>query len=264
MGRDELLLGLATARGEAAGELLEHLEGALPVSEVAQDVGISEFEARLALYLLERSGQVRIAEPGDAKKAGKQRGKKRQRESGERKPIELKLPDWMSEVLKGDRAQPKAKPKLDSAEWVALPPRLLGGLMAVLILIVLATGPGALLLPFPWQEGLRRAVMDEKTSAAYLKVDRAAKTAFLLDGHFPEALSVLVDDTLLTSSDLADPAGRRLGYAAQVAGYLVYPMDEGEPAPGASRTEAVTGNFLLDPEFVAVPTVREAPLVLLD
>lgn len=170
----------------------------------------------------------------------------------------------MSLSLFAGRAERKPRAKAAPSEWQSMPPRILGGLMAVLILVVLVTEPAGILLPFPWQQGLRRAVLDETTSAAYLKIDRAAKTAFLLDGHFPEALSELVDASMLTAGDLVDPAGRQLGYAAQVAGYLVYPLDEGEAAPGASRTEAVTGNFLLDPEFVAVPTVREAPLVLLD
>jgi hypothetical protein len=49
-----------------------------------------------------------------------------------------------------------------------------------------------------------------------------------------------------------------------VAGYLIYPEDDGDVAPGASRTETVTGNFLLDPEFVPEQTVDEPPLILLD
>jgi hypothetical protein len=49
-----------------------------------------------------------------------------------------------------------------------------------------------------------------------------------------------------------------------VAGYLIYPEYEGDAAPGASRTEAVTQNFLLDPEFVPEQAVEEPPLLLLD
>ena len=68
----------------------------------------------------------------------------------------------------------------------------------------------------------------------------------------------------MTPRDLIDPAGRRLGYASQVAGYLIYPEGETHVAPGASRTETITGNFLLDPEFVPEQSVDSPPLVLLD
>ena len=139
------------------------------------------------------------------------------------------------------------------------------GIGAFVLLILLATSDHErFLLPFPWQEGLRQSVLDEQTSAVYLKIDRAAKTSFLLKGHFPERLDQLIAYSYLTGRDLVDPAGRRLGYASQVAGYLIYPEDEGEAAPGASRTETVTGNFLLDPEFVPEKTVEQPPLVLLD
>ena len=126
------------------------------------------------------------------------------------------------------------------------------------------TDHGRFLLPFPWQDGLRQAVLDEKTSAAYLKIDRAAKTSFLLNGHFPERLEQLVGDAHLTARDLGDPAGRRLGYASQVAGYLIYPEDDLDASPGTSRTETVTGNFLLDPEFVPEEAVVKPALVLID
>ena len=154
--------------------------------------------------------------------------------------------------------------EVSAIEWQVWPARILGiGTFALLIVLTLSDH-ARFLLPFPWQESLRQAVLDEQTSAAYLKVDRAAKTSFLLDGHFPEKLDKLVADAYLTPRDLVDPAGRRLGYASQVAGYLIYPEDEGDAAPGASRTEAVTGNFLLDPEFVPEQEVEQAPIVLLN
>ena len=155
-------------------------------------------------------------------------------------------------------------PSAADIDWLAWPARILG--LGAFLLLVAATwsDPVRFLQPFPWQQSLRQAVLDEQTSAAYLKVDRAAKTSFLLDGHFPEALNKLVADSYLTPRDLADPVGRRLGYSSQVAGYLIYPEGEKEVAPGASRTEAVTGNFLLDPEFLQDRAVEIPPLVLLD
>ena len=137
--------------------------------------------------------------------------------------------------------------------------------MAFLLLMALAvTDHVRFLLPFPWQEGLRQGGLDEQTSAVYLKIDRGAKTSFLLNGHFPTRLDRLVADAYLTQRDLVDPAGRRLGYASQIAGYLIYPEDDAGAAPGAARTEAVSGNFLLDPEFVPEKVVEQPPLVLLD
>jgi hypothetical protein len=43
-------------------------------------------------------------------------------------------------------------------------------------------------------------------------------------------------------------------------------MTAGKPVPGAeTTTEAITGNFLLDPEFLILPEESAAqPLVLLD
>lgn len=42
-------------------------------------------------------------------------------------------------------------------------------------------------------------------------------------------------------------------------------MAGGKPVPGAEATEAITGNFLLDPEVLNVPPESQAaPLVLLD
>ena len=136
--------------------------------------------------------------------------------------------------------------------------------MFVLLIALAFTDHVRFLLPFPWQEGLRQGVLDEQTSAVYLKIDRAAKTSFLLNGHFPARLDQLVADDYLTQRDLVDPAARRLGYASQVAGYLIYPEYDADAAPGAARTEAVSGNFLLDPEFVPEKAVEQPPLVLLD
>jgi hypothetical protein len=165
----------------------------------------------------------------------------------------------------GEWWRSRAEGREDSEErWRSWPNRALGvGLIAALLAVVLID-PGRYLLPFPWQGGLRQALLDEQTSAAYLKVDRAAKTWFLLEGQFPEQLSELSNYGSVVATDMVDPAGRPLGYAAQIASYLVYPLGEGDPAPGSSRTEPITGDFLLDPEFITPPTEPVTPLVLLE
>lgn len=261
-GRDELLVGLATGESGGTAELLREMDGQRSATELAERTGVTEFEARLALYLLERTGQVRatgVASGALLSRSG--------RHAVPGASVEgLEIGKTTAPWLGFDRVTQLwwQKLGLEQVDWRPWPPRLLGLIIAVVLLVVVLTEPGKLLLPFPWQEGLRQAVLDDQTSAAYLKIDRAAKTSFLLDGHFPEALEGLQQSAFLTLQDLLDPAGRRLGYAAQVAGYLIYPLDEGEAAPGASRTETVTGNFLLDPEFVPAQAVEVPPLVLLD
>jgi hypothetical protein len=100
--------------------------------------------------------------------------------------------------------------------------------------------------------------------ADHLAVDRAAKTYFLLEGRFPDSLDRLVELDLLDPEDLVDPQGRRLLLDPRADSYEVRPRGEG--GLEEARTEAITGNFLLDPDFLDVPggVETEAPLVLLD
>lgn len=262
LGRDELLIGLATDGDELTADLLQRIDGRLTVTDLASDLGLSEYEARLAFYLLERAGRVSVTEVGSGEFFPRLGRKTAAKPTGGQKSAGKIGARW----FKRDKPKPakSRSPKATSVEWQVWPARALG-LGALLLLVVLAmTDHVRFLLPFPWQEGLRQGVLDEQTSAVYLKIDRAAKTSFLLNGHFPARLEKLVADSYLTQRDLVDAAGRRLGYASQVAGYLIYPEDDGDAAPGAARTEAVSGNFLLDPEFVPEKAVEQPPLVLLD
>jgi hypothetical protein len=148
--------------------------------------------------------------------------------------------------------------RVAAARWMAL---ALGGLVAAVAFLA----PNHIVLPFPWQEGERAALAAEQRSALYLKIDRAAKTFFLLEGRFPDQLDELRAAGLLSSADLRDPLGESLQYEVREDSYTLRPVRGGEPVPGAETTEAITGNFLLDPEFLSVPTDTEtAPLVLLD
>lgn len=262
VGRDELLIGLATDGDEATADLLARIDGRLTVTDLAADVGLSEFEARLAFYLLERAGRVRVTDAGSGEFLPGLGRKTAASVSGAGASVAKLGARW----FKRDKEprERRGRSTASAIEWNAWPARALG-IGAFILLIVLAmTDHGRFLLPFPWQEGLRQGVLDEQTSAVYLKIDRGTKTSFLLNGHFPERLEGLVAESYLTQRDLMDPAGRRLGYASQVAGYLIYPEDDAEAAPGTARTEAVSGNFLLDPEFVPEKTVEQPPLVLLD
>lgn len=143
--------------------------------------------------------------------------------------------------------------------------KLLGAVLAVLLIGVLWVSQVSMVLPFPWQDGDRTALVRDQREALYLKIDRAAKTHFLLKGSFPDRLSDLVAMGLLAEQDLEDPLGLPLDYTAGEESYTIVPLDQGKPVPEAGATEAITGNFLLDPEFLSIsPQATGAPLVLLD
>jgi hypothetical protein len=147
----------------------------------------------------------------------------------------------------------------------ALLPKVLACALAALAIAVLLTRPEAMILPFPWQTRERADLAQDQRTSLYLKIDRAAKTYFLLEGHFPANLAQLAKAGLLADSDLHDPQGHSFRYAAGEESYTLEPVQGDKPVPGAGTTEAITGNFLLDPEFLTVPAESTAPpLVLLD
>jgi hypothetical protein len=144
-------------------------------------------------------------------------------------------------------------------------PRALAAALALLLLAVLLTRPEALVLPFPWQAKERADLAQDQRASLYLKIDRAAKTYFLLEGHFPANLAQLQKAGLLSGGDLADPQGHAFRYSVTEESYALQPLQGDKAIPGAETSEAITGNFFLDPEFLTVPTESTAPpLVLLD
>ncbi|MES1241107.1 MAG: DUF4388 domain-containing protein [Acidobacteriota bacterium] len=143
--------------------------------------------------------------------------------------------------------------------------RVAAVLLALLMVAVLFLVPGAAVIPFPWQGEERLALAHEQRASLSLKIDRAAKTWFLLEGRFPERLSQLVQAGYLSPRDLVDPEGHPLQYSATEESYTLQPTKAGKPVRGAETTEAITGNFFLDPEFLTLPEESAAqPLVLLD
>jgi hypothetical protein len=135
-------------------------------------------------------------------------------------------------------------------------------LVAVLVAAVLAV-PTRLLLPFPWQAGDRQALAEVQRLADRFAIDRAAKTFFLLEGHFPPSLAPLVRAGLLDGEQRVGPEGGRLSFVAHEESYDILAAGEEQPV----WSEAITGNFLLDPDLrlaAAAPAGEERPLVLLD
>ena len=252
---------LGLEEGSEVLDLLHWLNGERSAAEVSIESGIPQYKVLFDTYVLQQGGRAVAVDhdtaeylTGDSPWLGGIPGS--DVKDSKLSELKAKAGQWWSERvdgLEGVDRRPRVRPN-----------RVLGvGLIAALVVFLLID-PGRYLLPFPWQGGLRQALLDEQTSAAYLKLDRAAKTWFLLEGQFPEQLSDLATNGSLGAVDMVDPAGRPLGYAAQIASYLVYPLGEGDPAPGSSRTEPITGDFLLDPEFITPPTEPITPLVLIE
>ncbi|MEO1368838.1 MAG: hypothetical protein AAFX50_16810, partial [Acidobacteriota bacterium] len=124
--------------------------------------------------------------------------------------------------------------------------------------------PVATLLPFPWQDNTRNTAEKKVRDALFQRIDRAARTYFLLEAHYPDTLDELVDVGLLDPGDLRGPAGRALGYTTDGVSYRISLLENGVPIEGLGTTEAITGDFLVDPQFLSEAAQAEAPLVLLD
>lgn len=162
------------------------------------------------------------------------------------------VPSWAAPPRRRRAGRPVA---------AVLPP-VVGALLAVVLLVALGLAPNRFLLPLPWQSAERQELVEVQRQAAFRTIDRAAKIYFLLEGHFPDDLDDLVSRSLLEPDDRIDPGGQPLRFQAREESYELRPRGAGEDE---ASVEAVTGDFLLDPEYFssaqgdAVP-----PLVLLD
>ncbi|MCB1036106.1 MAG: DUF4388 domain-containing protein [Acidobacteria bacterium] len=135
----------------------------------------------------------------------------------------------------------------------------------LIVLLLTLHSAEALLFPAPWQENQRETYEAVRREALYAKIDRAAKTFFLLQGHFPERLKGLVTGHQLAEADLKDPRGRPLRYEPEDLSYRLAPVAQGEPIEELGSDEAITGNFLLDFDFFSHQGgAADQPLVLLD
>jgi hypothetical protein len=166
-----------------------------------------------------------------------------------------------------EAAGPFRKMKVETPAAAPRPilPRLLAVGLVLMGAAVLLTRPEALTLPFPWQTTERADLAQDQRASLYLKIDRAAKTYFLLEGHFPANLDQLRQVGLLGGGDLTDPQGHPFRYSFTEESYALQPLQGDQAIPGTETSEAITGNFFLDPEFLTVPAESSAPpLVLLD
>ncbi len=143
-----------------------------------------------------------------------------------------------------------------------LPGRLLAlGLLVSLVgLVVMA--PGRFLLPLGGQERIRAGIATGVQDSVYTKIDRAARTHFLLEGEFPGQLADLVALRLLAAGDLA-VSGREFEFTRAPLSYQLA-LDGARSDPGAVRIETIRGNFLLDPDYSPPEVLARPSLFLLD
>lgn len=143
-----------------------------------------------------------------------------------------------------------------------------GPLLAALVVVALAVlvwlQPTRLLLPFPWQAPQRATFERLLYQSTLQRIDRSARTWFLLEADYPDSLEELVAADLLASSDLDDPSGRRLRYTKGVLSYRLVPLDKGDAVEELAREESINDDFLLDLEFLPDASGGAPALYLID
>jgi hypothetical protein len=171
--------------------------------------------------------------------------------------------DEASELSRLQAALRVANDRLaDAPGWVA---RLAPTLIIVVLAVLVVWRPNFVVYPLFWLETERLELEKQRRTSVYQKIDRAAKTFFLLEGRFPDDLHTLVTRGLLSPDDIVGAGGRVLGYEPGDRGYVIRAGATDGTDPGVSKTEAIAGDFYLDPEFVIQPPDQgPTPLVLLD
>ena len=283
--------------------LVERLDGSKTARELAASTGVGEYRVLFTLYRLLRGGAVRAvarraplptghrpplaspvpkpalavaaaapASPAPAPAAtpaapsrGRGTGPRVVSSPAEPAPEVAEEPEPAPPPpAESQRVRPRVATVAGLGGVAVAGPSLVAAAVALVVLAMPWVAPRRLLLPFPWQEAARTAYERDQRAARFLQLDRAARTYFLLEGHYPDKLEEMVPG-LLPSEALRDASGHPLAYANDERSYQVVPVVAGRQAPELGAREAITGDFLLDPEFVRVPDRAEAaPLVLLD
>lgn len=168
-----------------------------------------------------------------------------------------------------DRKSAERAARNESEATAETPPLLVGRLLATgfagLLVAAALWQSGRLFFPVSFQDSERNEFARTQRVAQFQKIDRATRNHFLLVGRYPDDLDKLVALGLLDHRDLRDAAGRTLAYATDGVGYTLKPLEKGEALAELGSAEAITGDFLLDPDFLKVPHGnQDAPLVLLD
>ncbi len=265
----------STEPGEEIHSLLDRVDGSRTVGLLARDAGMSDHRARLLLLRMEQADLLRRRQ-GDVPPSPRRPAFSAAPPADEAKPSSpalaaappspVTVPLPVIEPQSEEPPPPVAKPapaplpirerqRIGPPPWLA---RLLAAGLLVAAAVYCLPAPWRIYLPFPWHADLRQAFDTERQAGIFLQVDRAARTFFLLEGRFPESLAELEQVGLLPRRGLFAARGGELGYSATATSFSL------QAPAGASRTEGIGGNFLLDPEFQARAAREEPPLVLLD
>ncbi len=245
---DERVLGLLDGRATAA--------------EVAQSSGLGEYKTLYSLFRLLQAGLVR---PRSATPPGGQPGVEPEPEEPAPAPAPAPLPPRRRAAAIEKIELPVESASSSSGARVG---RLLGVACAggLAALLFLATAYSVhLLFSFPWLRGERLAFERQVRVSQALRIDRAARTYFLLEGEYPPRLEELVERRLLPRRALTGSFGDGLGYEVDAISYTLRPRAGASGESPMTVTETISGDFAVDPEFFR--GLREEagiPLVLLD
>ena len=247
LGRDGDGTGGGTWISPEQETLMLKVSNQVSAAALASELNLGRYQALFALYNLLHHDLIEHLGPPKAAAL-------------ELPPIEIFTPPEPSEL--------EAVGAAKASSAASIIQRLIGPVLAAALTVALALAwflrPGAFLLPFPWQDNQRSTVERQLRQSLYLKLDRASKTYFLVERHFPTALGDLSDLGFVSPPDLRDQTGAALTYSTDDHSYRIVPLIDGRRAQALATTEAITGDFLLDPQFLRPPSTDVPPLYLLD
>lgn len=278
--------------------LLENLDGRRSGQDLARELGLDEHKLRYALYHLQQEGLARAvdrpaarpspppaAPPRAAAPAAPSRPLPPPAPGLGPRPVPSRVPtapglrpgtdpgtgSGPRRIDGGSKPGVAARRSPGRAEVSEAPApplavgRMLAAVLVGLLVAAVAWRSGRVFFPLPWQGDERQVFERTQRTAQYLKIDRAARTHFLIEGRYPDDLARLVQLGVLDGRDRRDAAGRQLAYSTDGVSYTLQPVELGEPLAELGSTEGITGDFLLDADFLKIPRGRdEAPLVLVD
>lgn len=262
LGRDGDGIGGGIWIGPEQEALMLKVSKQTTAAAVASDLGLNRFQAQFALYsllqhdLIEHLGSPKPGPTLELPTLPTQPSEPLRAEIFT--PPEPEVQDPMTALA--DQAKAKSTSGLIQ-QWSG---PALGVALALALALALVVNPSSFLLPFPWQDSQRLSVQRQLRQSLYLKIDRAAKTYFLVEVHYPESLDELAERGLITGSDNRDQAGHDLTYSTDDVSYRIVPMVDGRRDPDLATTEAITGDFLLDPQFLRPPSSDVEPLWLIE
>ncbi len=262
---------------------LDALDGQRTAASVAADAGIDGYQARLTLYKLQQHNLITYvgrSAPLVADVAIREAPVRDPlpRDSVARDSVALQIEEpprqdqLRAEIFMPPEPEPEsfeedfeeAPASVEEASWVPWAGVALAALLATAVLLSVFLRPGAGLLPFPWQDNHRIAVERQLRQSLLQKIDRAAKTYFLVQAHYPDTLGDLVEMGMLSAADLRDPSGSPVIYTTDDVGYRIELRDPRLPDEDLGTSESITGDFLLDPQWLSSGNRDEVPLYLID